>query len=187
MRSSALAVAAALALAAPTVATRAAAGEPWLHVRVTEGKGSKVSVNLPFVVVEAALQAAPGILAEHGKIKIGSDKHKMKLADARQMWKAVKEAGDAEFVTVEEEDQNVRIARKGDTVEIRVDSKKKQGEQVHVLLPVALVDAALGGPSEELDLKAAIAELKRRRGDIVRVTDKEDTVRIWIDDQGPTS
>ena len=33
------------------------------------------------------------------------------------------------------------------------------------------------------DMEAAVAELQKRRGDIVRVKDDDSNVRIWIDDE----
>ena len=95
----------------------------WLHIRVEEAqKASKVHVNLPMSVVEVALKATPGIIEEHGKLNLG-EHHGMKLADFRRMWKQLAAVGDAEFVTVESEDENVRVQRKGDVVMVYVDNK----------------------------------------------------------------
>ena len=57
-------------LAALFLAPAAAYAEtPWIHVRVEEPeKQSKVAVNLPLSVVEAALEAAPEMIESHGKI-----------------------------------------------------------------------------------------------------------------------
>jgi hypothetical protein len=172
-------VAAATVWAASTPASKAG----WLHVRVEEaGKGSKVSVNLPLTVVEAALKAAPETLESHGRVHFGKNGHGMSLADLRQMWKAVKDAGDTDFVTVEEPDgENVKVARRGELVEVHVTKGGKQ--QVTVQLPVSLVDVLLSGEGDQLNVRAAMAELQNRRGDIVRVNDEQSTVRIWIDEQ----
>ena len=88
---------------------------------------------------------------------------------------------DAEFVTVEEDDETIRIFRKGSRVFVNVDGRR--GEKVRVELPIALVDALLSGDSDdELDMAAAMAELQKMgSGEIVRVEDGKDTVRIWID------
>jgi plasmid stabilization system protein ParE len=61
------------------------------------------------------------------------------------------------------------------------------GEQVRVEVPVSLVDALLSGEGEEANIQAAIAELRKRRGDIVRVHDEDSKVRIWIDEQSGQS
>jgi hypothetical protein len=175
------------ASAAPLEAT--AGGGAWLHVRVEDtsggkaGKGSKVRVNVPLAVVEAALEAAPQKFVEKGRIKLdmGKKDHDLSLEEMRRIWKELKNAGDTELVSVEEEDEHVTVARKGDVVQVRVNNPKDQ-EEVNVDVPVNLVDAVLAGDSESVDVQAVIRELRSRRGDIVRVTDKDSTVRIWIDE-----
>ena len=193
MRKSILAGAGILALSVLPAATAAAqTGTAWLHVRVEEVKqASKVSVNLPMAVVEAVLKASPEIIEKHGKVHL-SEEHGLKMADIRKAWKALAEVGDAELVTVESEDENVRVMRKGDLVQVFVDSKAKPGkdgkpakggEEVRVEVPVSLVDAFLSGEGEDGNIQAAVAELQKRRGDIVRVKDDDSNVRVWIDEQ----
>jgi hypothetical protein len=193
MRKSILAGVGLLALSALPAATAAAqTGTAWLHVRVEEAKeATKVAVNLPMAVVEAILKASPEMIEKHGKIHLGEE-HGLKMADIRKAWKALSQAGDAELVTVESEDENVRVMRKGDLVQVFVDNKPKAGkdgkpvtggEEVRVEVPVSLVDAFLSGEGEEGNFEAAIAELQKRRGDIVRVKDDDSNVRIWIDEQ----
>ena len=193
MRKSILAGVGLLALSVLPAATAAAqTGTAWLHVRVEEAKqASKVSVNLPMAVVEAVLKASPEIIEKHGKVHFG-DEHGLKMADIRKAWKALAEVGDAELVTVESEDENVKVMRKGDLVQVFVDSKAKPGkdgkpakggEEVRVEVPVSLVDAFLSGEGEDGNIQAAVAELQKRRGDIVRVKDDDSHVRVWIDEQ----
>jgi hypothetical protein len=178
-----LAASVAAAVPAAQQATASAkGGTAWLHVRVDEVKGSKVSVNLPLTVVEAALQAAPETIVSHGRVRLGNGKHDLSIADLRKVWQELKAVGDAELVSVEdEEDGKVTVSRLGDLVQVRVDGDRK-GEKVHVDLPVEVVDALLSGQGEQLDLKAGMAALRGRRGDIVRVNDQDSTVRVWIDE-----
>jgi len=171
--------------------TTDASGAPaWLHVRVDEhGKSSKVRVNVPLTVVEAALEAAPSQIVDKGRIKIdlghdrhdGDEGHDLSLAQMRKIWQSLKDAGDTEIVSVEQEDETVKVARKGDLVQVRV-SKPSGEEEVQVDVPVSLVDAVLAGPGDSVDVKMVIRELRARRGDIVRVNDKDSAVRIWIDE-----
>lgn len=164
--------------------TDAAGGSAWLHVRVDEpGKSSKVRVNVPMAVVEAALEAAPERIVDKGRIKIdlGRDDHDLSLAQMRKLWQELRAAGDTDIVTVEDEGETVRVSRKGDLVQVRV-TKASEKEEVHVDLPVNLVDAVLAGAGDSVDVKAVIRELRSQRGDIVRVTDANTAVRIWIDE-----
>jgi len=108
----------------------------------------------------------------------------------RKVWKELAAVGDAELVSVESDDENVKVMRKGDLVQVFVDNKRKAGkdgekggETVRVEVPTSLVDALLSGEGEEANVEAAIMELKKRRGDIVRVHDDDSHVRVWIDEQ----
>jgi len=189
-----LALAGAAALPAGAQEATATA-TPWLHVRVEEAKqSSKVAVNLPLSVVEAVLRASPEMIERHGRIHFGhfDDHHGVKLADMRRVWKELKDAGDAELVTVESDDENVKVQRKGDLVLVLVDQKPRTdkegkvrhaGEQVRVEVPVSVVDALLSGEGDEANVEAAVLELRKRRGDIVRVQDDDSHVRVWIDEQ----
>jgi len=176
-----------VALAVPLMGASAPAAPPssataWLHVHVEEPKQrSRVQVNLPMNAVEAALKAAPDVLASHGRIHLGGHGHHLELDDFRQLWKELKGAGDAEIVSVEDGDERVNVSKKGDLVLIRVQNDG-QGESVHVDVPASLVDALLSTPGEELDIRAAVGELRKLRGDVVRVNDRSSTVRIWVDE-----
>jgi hypothetical protein len=154
----------------------------WLHVRVEEpARSSKVSVNLPLTVVEAALAAAPDTVVREGKLRIGGEGHGLSVAEMRKIWAELKSAGDTELVTVEEKDETVRVARKGDLVQVRIE-RQGSGEEVRVEVPVSLVDAALAGEGDTIDVKAVVKELGKRRGDVVHVNEKNNKVRIWIDE-----
>ena len=153
----------------------------WVHVLVEEtAQPSRVSVNLPLAVVEAVLEAAPQTLCSHGRVRIGLAKHHLELADLRRIWQELKNAGDTELVSVEAKDEQVKVARKGELVQIRVN--EPGGEGVKIDLPVSLVDAALAGDGDELDVRALLRELQKHRGEIVRVNEKDGSVRIWIDE-----
>jgi len=154
---------------------------PWIHVRVEEPeKQSKVAVNLPLSVVEVALEAAPSVIESHGKIHLG-EKHGMKLEDVRKIWAELAAVGDAELVSVEDKDQTVKVWRKADQVHVHVEKAGK--EEVRIEVPVSLVDALLSGEGDTVNIKAAVAELQKKRGDIVTVSEPDTSVRVWIDEQ----
>lgn len=182
VRTLGLAGVSALMLAAP-VRSEAPASRAWIHVRVEEpSRQSKVSVNLPISVVDAALQAAPEKIMSNGHIHLGRvGRHDLSVSDLRKAWNEMKATGDAEFATVEEDDQTVRVARAGNLMLIHVD-KPSGKESVRVEVPIEVVDALFSGQGEELNFRAGFAELQKRRGDIVRVKDDHSTVRIWIDE-----
>ena len=165
-----------------TASTSAQGLKPWLHVQVDEGSKSKVSVNLPLSLVEIALASAPQTVLSDGHFKLHCGDSRLSVADLRKMWKELKAAGDTEFVTVEDENETVNVARKGDLVQVRVDNPKNK-ETVRVDVPLSLVDVLLSGEGDQIDVRAAVAELSKRRGDIVHVTDATSQVRVWIDER----
>jgi hypothetical protein len=156
--------------------------KPWVHVHVTEGdEGTNVQVNLPLGAVQAALAAAPAKVIEKGRMKL--QEADISVADLRKMWQELREAGDAEFVTVEEKDQQVRIARQGSVVLIRIIDRASDQPKVRVEVPVRVVDALLEGEGSELNLEAAIRQLHSERGELIQVEDGKTRVRVWIDER----
>lgn len=152
----------------------------WLHVEVNEGgdKASQVNVNLPLSIAKAALGMAPQKFTEKALEKLSD--HDISIADIRTLWAEIKQAGNAEFVTVQEKDETVRVARDGEWMRIRVEKTTGKAERVHVDIPLRVVDALLSGDSESFNLLAAVNELEGNNGDIVRVEDGNDKVRVWI-------
>jgi len=160
---------------------------PWIHVQVTEPgeDGKNVRVNLPLALAEVALSLVSGEAISKGQIKL--EEHDVSIEDLRLLWKELKASGDAEFLTLQEKDKEVRISRQGDRIRIHVDKAGGDegdagNKQVRIEVPVTLVDALLGGQDDRLDLQAALAELTEERGDIVTVSDGEKQVRVWIDE-----
>ncbi len=160
-----------------------AAGEPrFLHVQVTETgkKEAKVNVNLPLSLLDIAFDMAPEEALKDGRVKLG--KGDVDVAKLRRVWAELKTAGDTEFVTVEEKDESVRVERKGARVLVRVSDRKSATPKVQVDVPLGVVDALLAGEGDSLDLRAALAELKRtQNGEFINVNEGDSRVRVWID------
>ncbi len=177
-----IAIAALLLMTSPILAQT-----PWIHVEVQEGgdDDTQVRVNLPLSVVQVALEAAPKKCLEDGKIHLHHMNHDIDVEDLRKMWEELSAVGDAEFVSVEGDDETVRVSREGDVIRIVVDERKEgANEQVRVEVPVAVLDALFSGEGESLNLRDALEELKTQRGDIVRIDsgDGDTKVRVWIDE-----
>jgi hypothetical protein len=162
--------------------------DPWFHVEVKENKTEPeyVKINLPMSMVDVALNvvkdkkfgASTWASGNKGHMKLPTDE--FSLADMRKIWTELKKAGNAEFVTVEQKNETVRVAKDGNYVVVKVTEDKKP--KVDMRIPVSVVDALLAGTGEELDVKAAlIAMQKQGVGDILTVNDRETQVRIWIE------
>jgi len=174
----------AVSLALTFAAIPLQAQTPWIHIEVDENEAdaSHVKVNLPLSVVQIALEAAPEKIVDHGKIRMNHIDEDLDVEDLRRMWNELRSAPDSELVTIQEKEETVSIRRQGDQILVEVDNRK-DGDTVHVQVPLTVVDALFSGEGQELNLKEAISELKSLRGDIVRVDDGETKVRIWIDEK----
>ena len=182
------ALVASLAITPVPAAAQAQDTQAWLHVRVTEtGEEGEprenVSVNLPLGAVEAFLAMAPVNMIEEHQQQLAE--HGVSVSALRAMWTELKEVGDTEFVTVESADDTVRVARTGDQIQVRVEETQESGDTESVLvdLPIAVVDALLSGDGDTLNIEAAIRALSGLRGDIVRVSEPDTQVRVWIDER----
>lgn len=166
----------------------ATSDETWLHIKVEENgpDGETVRVNLPFSLIEALLPLIDTELSDGGIVTISGGRMRIgcdDLAgiDLRELMKAVRGAEDAEYITVEDRDETVRVAKVGDRLIIRVED---QHERVNINLRLELVEALLSGEPDELDLLGMVRALRLQgEGDLVSVVSDDERVRIWIDSQ----
>jgi hypothetical protein len=173
-------------LAAGLTAGSAAAADLWLHIKVDGGRHAELAeINMPLSMIESF---APML---QGKVSGG---HRIKLRDRdydvdqlRRVWRQLEDGPDATYVTVNEPDSKLRIAKRGSyLVMTAVDrSGDGDGENVEARIPVSVMGALLSGSGDGLDVGAALRELVRfGEGELMTVTSDEETVRIWIDDEG---
>lgn len=158
-------------------------GERWLHVRVicTDGKGDTVRVNVPLELAEKVLPAVNHDRLHNGKVKI--DNSDINDVDLRAIMEAVRSAKDGEYVTVQGNDNDVRVAKEGNHLIVHVvDKEGSKKSQVEVKVPMKVVEALLSAGKDELDLVAALHALSTQ-GDVelVSVKDSENTVKVWLD------
>jgi hypothetical protein len=159
--------------APPSVETR------WVHVRVEQpDQRSRVHLNLPLPAVEAALKVAPDSFALAGGTPLGRD---MDLDRFRRVWKELAAVRDAELVAVEEDEARERISKRGGRLVIHL-RNDREARIVDVDLPGPVVDALLSGGDQELNIRAAVAHLRTLSGEVVRVKNRDATVRLWVDE-----
>ena len=169
--------------AKPAPSTSSEKGERWLHVRVisTDGKGETVRVNVPLELAEKVLPAVNHDRLHHGKVRIdSSDRNDV---DLRAVVEAIRTAKEGEYVTVQGDDNDVRVAKQGNHLAIHVvDKGGSKKSQVEVKVPMTVIDALLSAGKDELDLVAALHALGAQ-GDteLVSVKDSENTVTVWLD------
>lgn len=158
--------------------------EPWVHVDVTSDGGTDMNLDLPLAAVTAMLALAPETIVQNGEFQFGSS-YQVPVAAIREMWRELRDVGDVEFVTIQYEGQDVRIARAGEIILVNVSDSDGDDESVRVEIPVPVVDALLSGDGDTLNIGAAIEELSMLRGELVRVIESDNNIRIWID-ESPT-
>ena len=188
------------AIAQDTTTGSSSKSEQWIHVRVEskEGRGETVRVNVP---VEMAAKVLPAINKNNlhdGKVRI--DSMHTNDVDLRAILDAVRSSRDGEYVTVQNNENDVRVAKSGGYLYIHVTDKSegkkaaaKEGKtgaktavahesKVEIKVPMKVVDALFSAGKDELDIVTALKALSAH-GDmeLVTVKDDENTVRIWVD------
>ncbi len=194
--SATLALAAFALLPSTLLAQSSSKSDQWIHVRV-ENKdqgGETVRVNVPIDMAVKVLPAIKHDKLQDGKVRI--DCAHLDDVDLRAMLDAIRSAKDGEYVTVQSNENNVRVAKNAGYLYINVtDKNHRKGaadkdavaktaheSKVEVKVPMKVVDALFSAGKEELDLVAALRALSSS-GDteLVSVKDSENTVRVWID------
>ena len=172
----------ALALLAFTFAG-AAAADQWIHVKVENGRDDeRVTVNLPFSLLNAAVAVIPEDVRHEGEISI--DELDMDWQELMDLWREIKDAPEATFVTVETRDEKVVVKKEGDFMLVQTTEHSEHGTQVDAKLPLSVIDALLSGPEGTFDFTAALQALADYGpGELVTVRDGDETVRVWIDDR----
>ena len=170
-----------LAQAAP--AAPAAKGDRWLHIRVESPapKGELVRVNVPIELAEKVLPTIKHERLRDGKVKI--DTAEVHGVDLRALLDAVRGSKDGEFVTVQSNENDVRVAKQAGNLLVHVHEKRNSKKaQVEIRVPMKVVDALLSAGKDELDIVAALHVLAAQGdSELVSVKDSEHTVRIWLD------
>lgn len=161
----------------------AATTQRYLHVRVHGIKNNElVSVNVPLSLAEMVIPAINHGKLRNGKIQVhGFNSEDVNL---KQILEALKSAPEGEFVTVQESDSHVRVAKEHGQLVVHVADKNAKGkENVDVTVPWAVAQALASDTIDnELNVEAAIKALENA-GDVtlVAVNGDDETVRVWID------
>jgi hypothetical protein len=178
----------------------------WLHVRVidTNHKGETVRVNVPLEMAEKVLPAINKDRLHSGKIQINHND--IEGVDLKALLEAVRSSKDGEYVTVQGNDNDVRVAKQAGYMVVHVtekgfkstksdksdksdksadksEEKSYERSRVDVKIPMKVVEALLSAGKDELDLVAALRALSAHGGDteLVSVKSDDSTVRVWLD------
>ena len=152
----------------------------WLHVRVEEHPDERIAVNIPLSLVGAVLPMIDTPELSRGRLDARWEREHLNGIDLRELFEALRDAPDADFVTVRSRHEDVRVSKDRGFLIVRVD---EDDENVRVRMPLEVLEAMLGDDDGELDLIAGLERLSRYDGeDLVTVESHDSLVRIWIDD-----
>ncbi|NNE43299.1 MAG: hypothetical protein HKN12_03750 [Gemmatimonadetes bacterium] len=171
------------------VGTSVVAGHPkdnddlWLHVSVDGGDSERVRVNVPLALVETVLPLIDESEFSHGKLRIEGEE--LSHEDIVAILRAVRDADDGEYITVQDGDEHVRVSKENRYIKVHVEEDNGRGDNVNIRIPVEILEALVSGDDDELDVIAAVRALKNHaNGDLVTVMDEDGTeVRIWVDNK----
>ncbi len=166
-------------MAQAATAAKTASGDLWIHVQVRDARNAKVAINLPVAVIESLAGALPAP-SEAARLRFDDDE--VSVAELKRIWRELRRHPEATFLTVDEADSRVRVARRGGYLVVQAEERRGRSENVQVKIPATVVEALLSAPGEQLDVNAALRALARHgEGELVTVTGDGDTVRIWVD------
>ncbi len=151
----------------------------WLHVRVDEADSdTKVVVNLPFSLIDKAMPMIDiGDHVRHDSVHLNG--HRLSYEEMRELWLEVRSGPDMAYITVDDDDESVRIWKEAGYFHVRV--RDRWDEQVDVRMPMTVVDALLGA-ERRFDVAAAMEALAAHgEGELVRVREADESVRVWVD------
>jgi len=162
--------------------TLAAAPERYLHVRVTNPTTHEiVRINLPLSLAEKVIPAINKGDLQNGKVHVGG--LTANDVNVRAILEALKSAPEGEFVTVQQNDNDVHVAKEHGQLVVHVIDKNSK-EKVDVTIPWEVAQALISDTAEnQLNIEAAIKALENATGDLtlVSVVSKDESVRVWID------
>lgn len=171
--------------------------ERWLHVKVDGASDAdeRVRVNVPLSLARTVLNSVQKGKLDHGIVHI--ENCHLDDVDVRGIVKALKNAQDGEYVTVEQKYETVHVSKQGGMLLVHVteregaqkeqaDSEKparhRHHQNVDVRVPLEVADALFSGPPDELNVGAALDLLARHESiELVSVKDGEQTVHVWMD------
>ena len=159
----------------------AASPERYLHVRITNPTTHElVRVNVPLSLAEKIIPAINHGQLRDGKVQFGG--FSADNVNLKAILEALKTAPEGEFVTVQQNDSDVHVAKEHGELVVHVIDKQSK-EKVDVTIPWDVAQALISDTTEnQLNVEAAIRALQNAGGlTLVSVVGHDESVRVWID------
>jgi hypothetical protein len=135
----------------------------------------RIIVPVPLLAAEAAFHFVP---EREMDVDIGPEARRI-LPVARELAAELRAMPDTEIVSVEDGDTTVKVAKRGERLEVRVRDGGR--EEVDVNLPLDCVEQALGSiASGRVDVHRILSALHKAEGTIVEVRNGDEHVRVSV-------
>ncbi|HJX29122.1 MAG TPA: hypothetical protein VJ885_14530, partial [Thermoanaerobaculia bacterium] len=83
----------------------------WMHINVRGTENENVSINLPISMIEKMADLIPDDAKGDSRLRINDED--ITVAELREIWRDLRRQPDATFITVDETDSKVRVAKRG--------------------------------------------------------------------------
>lgn len=171
------------------VSASPATAEQWLHVNVHEkgDEGANVEVNLPVNLIHKAVPLVERSTS-NGRVEIGDEDFSGR--DLKELLRELDRSPDGEYVRVRDREDNVRVAKQGAFMLVKVESHDGKNAHVDARIPMSVINALASGEDDQLNISAALDALaKAGDGELITVVDDdgETHVRIWVDSKNEQS
>jgi len=176
----------ALGLGMAAVAGPAAIAKPssggdviWLKVEVHDsGSGrANVKVNVPLSLIEVVIDS----IDKREFMANLQDEHHL---DLQKLWREVRNMNGSDFVTVETDEENVRVWKDYDFFRIDVDKIDGKEGRVEVKLPLAIMDYLFESKRRNFDFAELVDQLRGHLPlTLVQMRDEDHSVKIWMEEQ----
>ncbi|MCP4895564.1 MAG: hypothetical protein GY906_01210 [bacterium] len=152
----------------------------WINVNVEEhSDGTKVQVHLPLNLVLAVIDGINIENFDHGKVDLELDDMDVNWPE---VFAAIQDAPDGDFVTVSSPDADVRVSKSGGMMLIDVNEKEHDNANVKVRVPMSMINSLHIDDENRVDVKAFLQSLNELPdGELVRVESDDANVRVWVE------
>ncbi len=169
------------AAAGPAAMARPASGGDviWLKVEVHDASSSRANVklNVPLSLIEVVIDS----IDKREFMANLQDEHHL---DLPKLWREVRGMNGSDFVTVETDEENIRVWKDNDFFRIDVDKIDGKEGEVQVKLPLAIMDYLFESRRGSFDFAELVDQLRGHLPvTLVQMQDDDHSVKIWIEEQ----
>jgi hypothetical protein len=173
-----LGLAVCLALLLAATSAFAATATRYLHVRVSNlSTHELVRINIPLILAEKVIPSINRGQLRDGKVQI----HNFSLdsINVRAILDALKTAPEGEFVTVQDNGSDVRVAKAHGQMMVHV---IENNDDIEVTIPWEVTQALISdGNENQLNIEAAVKALENVGDTTLLRVSGHDNVRVWVD------